>query len=260
MIRFASLGSGSKGNALLVQSGRTRVLIDCGFGPRVLAQRLARLGVVPEQLDAVLITHEHSDHVAGLAALARRVACPVYLTAGTRRALERRQALNCCPLIELTRGESFVVGDFAVFALAVPHDAAEPVQYILTDGAVRLGVLTDCGRVTHEMRNALQYCDGLVIEFNHDLRMLECGPYPAFLKARIAGPEGHLDNASAGHLLASVAHSGIQHVVGAHLSEKNNAPAIVRTVMAHALGAAPEQMQIASQDDGFDWRTLGGRA
>ena len=260
MIRFASLGSGSKGNALLVQSGRTRLLIDCGFGPRALVQRLARLGVVPEQLDAVLVTHEHSDHVAGLPALARRVACPIYLTRGTHRALSRRHALASCPVVELTGGVSFAVGDLSVFPLAVPHDAAEPVQYILTDGAVRLGVLTDCGRVTDAMVAALKLCEGLVIEFNHDLEMLERGPYPEFLKARIAGPDGHLDNASAASLLARVAHAHIQHAVAAHLSEKNNTPAIVRGEMARALGGEPEHMQLATQDSGFFWRELGGRA
>lgn len=258
MIRFASLGSGSKGNALLVQSGRTRLLIDCGFGPRVLTQRLARLGVVPEQLDAVLVTHEHSDHVAGLAALARRIACPVYLTRGTHQAIIRRQALAPCPVIEVRCGKSFAVGELSVFPLAVPHDAAEPVQYVLADGAVRLGVLTDCGRVTDAMATALKRCEGLVIEFNHDLEMLDRGPYPAFLKARIAGPEGHLDNASAGQLLARVAHARIQHVVGAHLSEKNNTPAIVKAAMAHALGDTPQNMHVATQDAGFHWRELGG--
>ncbi len=258
MIRFASLGSGSKGNSLLVQSGRTRLLIDCGFAPRELARRLARLGVVPEQLDAVLVTHEHSDHVAGLAALTRRVACPVYLTRGTHRALARRQTLDSCPVVELACAESFAVGDLSVFPFAVPHDAAEPVQYVLTDGASRLGVLTDCGRVTRDMLAALQNCEGLVIEFNHDLTMLARGPYPAFLKARIAGPRGHLDNASAAHLLASVVHSRVQHVVGAHLSEKNNSRAIVKAAMACALGAPPDDMHVATQDTGFGWRELGG--
>ncbi len=257
MIRFVSLGSGSKGNALLVHAGTTRVLIDCGFGVRALAERLARVGVVPEQLDAVFVTHEHSDHVAGLAALQRRTGCPIYATAGTLDAVSRRQRLIGSQR-RIKRGVSVAIGDLLIHPYEVPHDAAEPVQFVISDGAARLGVLTDAGRVTDHMFDALSGCEGLVLEFNHDLAMLRGGPYPHFLKQRIAGEYGHLDNDMAADLLARLAHTRLQQVLGAHLSEQNNRPALVCAAMAGALGARASEMRLASQQAGSDWLVVGG--
>ena len=252
MIRFASLGSGSKGNALLVQSGRTRLLVDCGFGPRELVRRLARLGVVPEQLDAVLVTHEHSDHIAGLAALVRRVACPVHVTRGTCAALGAR-----APAAESVRtiraGETFTIGDLSVAPYAVPHDAREPVQYVLSTSRLRLGVLTDAGHVTAAMQAMLAGCDALVLEFNHDLELLEAGPYPRFLKTRIGGPQGHLDNEAAATLLERTDSARLQHVCAAHLSEQNNCRERVASRLARALSPTRATSGIASQRDGTPW-------
>ncbi|MBT0961501.1 MBL fold metallo-hydrolase [Denitromonas iodatirespirans] len=257
MIRFASLGSGSRGNALLVQAGRTRLLIDCGFGPRVLAQRLARLGVVPEQIDAVLLTHEHSDHVAGVGALAKRFCCPVYLSPGTRRALERRQ--HAVPhLREFEVSAAFPIQDFQVRPYAVPHDAAEPTQFVLDAEGLSLGILTDAGRVTDAMRKALAGCAGLMLEFNHDATMLANGPYPARLKNRIAGGQGHLDNDTASDLLRQLHRGSLQAVLAAHLSETNNHPAQVAKQLGEVLGDNPVAWQIASQAAGSDWMTLQG--
>ena len=256
MIRFASLGSGSRGNALLVQSGRTRLLIDCGFGPRVLAQRLARLGVVPEQIDAVLITHEHSDHVAGVAALAKRYACPVYLSAGTRQALARRQ-IAVPHLEEIDPAASFTIHDVEVRPYAVPHDAAEPTQFVLASDGIRLGVLTDAGSITPAMLDALRGCNGLMLEFNHDADMLARGPYPEYLKARVGGAYGHLDNGMATDLLAQLRSDALQVVLAAHLSETNNHPDHVRAHLARVLAGAPTAWHVASQHDGSGWLTLG---
>ncbi|KAA3654268.1 MAG: MBL fold metallo-hydrolase [Proteobacteria bacterium] len=254
-MRFASLGSGSRGNALLVQSGRTRLLIDCGFGPRVLAQRLARLGVVPEQIDAVLITHEHSDHVAGVAALAKRYGCPVYLSAGTRQALASRQVV-VPHLEEIDPSAAFTLQDFDVHPYTVPHDAAEPTQFVLASAGLRLGVLTDAGSVTPSMHEALRGCHGLMLEFNHDADMLARGPYPAFLKARVGGALGHLDNGMAADLLASLRGDALQVVLAAHLSETNNHPDHVEALLARVLAGRPTAWQVASQHAGSDWLTI----
>lgn len=258
MIRFASLGSGSRGNALLVVSGKTRVLIDCGFGIRALAGRLARLGTVPDQLDAVIVTHEHSDHIGGVAALQRRTACPVYLSAGTHAAMRPRHPLNG-PVHHVCADTSFSVGDLEIRPFSVPHDARSPLQYVIGDGAVRLGVLTDTGSVTDDMVSALSACEALVLEFNHDSEMLETGPYPVFLKRRIAGPEGHLDNATAAGLLARLNHERLQHVMAAHLSEQNNTRARVAQEVAAVLSIAPHDVCIASQSLGHDWLQIGAR-
>lgn len=259
MLRFASLGSGSKGNALLVQSGATRVLVDCGFGWRALSARAARLGFVPAQLDAIIVTHEHSDHVAGLGVLQRRLSCPVYLTDGTRRALSARQGFDG-PFVEVAAGCAFSIGDLTILPYAVPHDAREPVQYVIGNGAVRLGVLTDAGAVTEAMVETLCDCEGLVLEFNHDRQMLADGPYPAFLKQRISGGYGHLDNAASAALLGRLGHSRLQHVVAAHLSEKNNTPALVRGVLAQVLGVEEAATCLATQQEGSAWFELGGRS
>jgi phosphoribosyl 1,2-cyclic phosphodiesterase len=255
VIRFASLGSGSRGNALLVQSGRTRLLIDCGFGPRVLAQRLARLGVVPEQIDAVLLTHEHSDHVAGVAALAKRFSCPVYASAGTRRALARRQIAVPC-LEDIDGTADFVIQDLQIRPYAVPHDAEQPIQFVVSAEGLSLGVLTDAGRVTASMRDTLRGCAGLMLEFNHDAAMLAHGPYPASLKARISGGLGHLENRVAAELLCALRGDDLQVVLAAHLSETNNDPAHVTACLVQALTDTPIAWQIATQQAGSEWMEL----
>jgi len=255
VIRFVSLGSGSKGNALLVHAGTTRILIDCGLGIRTLTQRLGRVGVIPEQLDAVLVTHEHSDHSAGLQALQRRTGCPVFATAGSLQAITARTPLPGAVNV-IAAGQPFQVDDLDIHPYAVPHDALEPTQFVVGDGAFRLGVLTDAGHVTETMVAALEACDGLVLEFNHDRQMLASGPYPAFLKRRIAGEHGHLDNDTAAGLLSKLAHARLQQVLGAHLSEQNNQPSLVRGAMAAALGILPQDVRIATQREGSDWLAL----
>jgi len=258
VIRFISLGSGSKGNALLVHSGTTRILIDCGLGIRALTERLGRARVIPEQLDAVLVTHEHSDHCAGLRALQRRTGCPVFATAGTFRTMDARASLNG-PRSVIQAGTSIEIDGLQIEIYAVPHDASEPVQFVLGDGGHRLGILTDAGHVTEAMADSLSGCHGLVLEFNHDRQMLATGPYPAFLKQRIAGEQGHLANDTSADLLRRLAHGGLQHVLGAHLSEQNNQPALVRAAMAEALGVNPAEVCLASQHAGSEWLELRGQ-
>lgn len=254
-MRFASLGSGSKGNALLVESGDTRLLLDCGFGLAEITVRLARLGLDASCLDAIIVTHEHGDHGGGVAMLASRFEVAVYLTRGTLSALgaDGRSIPRAVLIDPYT---AFAVDGIEVRPFPVPHDAREPVQFVLTDGAARLGVLTDTGQPTPHIAQSLSGVDALVLECNHDLDMLMGGPYPAHLKNRIAGRHGHLSNAASAELVQAMDCSRLQHLVAAHLSQTNNTPELARAAIAGALGCAPDWIGVATQDDGFGWREI----
>ena len=256
-MRFASLASGSRGNCLVAEAGGTRVLLDCGLSPRETARRLARLGIDPAELSGILVTHEHEDHVGGAFAFAAAHSLTVFLTRGTLRA-----AADAGKAIEGVRTElvdgrnAFAVGALEARPFTVPHDAREPVQYVLSDGAWSLGVLTDIGAPTPHVLEMLSGCDALVLECNHDRAMLREGGYPRWLKQRIGGPLGHLDNQQAAELLGALERSRLQHVIGAHLSQQNNRPALARAALACALGCAEDWVGLATQDEGFDWREL----
>lgn len=254
-MRFALLGSGSLGNALVVEAGRTRLLMDCGFSVGETVRRLERLALSPDQLSGILITHEHDDHFGGVARLARKFSLPVWVTPGTLRGLEALLE----GVAEVRRIEGYArlsIGDIEVQPFPVPHDAREPAQYVFGDGARRLGVLTDTGCATAHIRRVLDRCDALVLETNHDCGLLAAGDYPETLKRRIAGRLGHLDNAAAAALLAALDCSRLRHMVAAHLSQSNNRPDLARTALAVPLGCSPEWIAVASQDEGVDWRQL----
>ncbi len=253
-MRFASLGSGSKGNALLVEAGSTRVLIDAGFGPREMSRRLERLGLTADAVDAVLVTHEHTDHIGGAFSCARRFGWSVALTHGTLAA--SRDVDVDARITIIDSHDAFSVGDVSIQPFPVPHDAREPVQFILADGVRRLGVLTDAGHVTPHMIAMLDGCDALVLECNHDAGMLEQGRYPQALKRRIGGLWGHLDNAAAASLLSRIGVSKLQHVVAAHLSEENNSPMLAQVALSAVLGCAQDWIGIATQNEGFSWREI----
>ncbi|MBI4755435.1 MAG: MBL fold metallo-hydrolase [Betaproteobacteria bacterium] len=254
-MRFASLGSGSRGNALLVQAGKTTVLIDCGFGPRETRSRLHRLGVEPEFLNAILVTHEHSDHVSGLMGFARRHGVTVWMTAGTLAGLGSEAGEGA--RIEIFDSHTvFDIADLQVAPFPVPHDAREPVQFMLSDGRHRLGHLTDAGCTTPHIERMLSGCHALVLECNHDAELLEAGTYPRALKRRIAGRFGHLENSAARALLAALDRSRLNHVVAAHLSQSNNTPDLARSALAAAMGCEPEEIDVADQDTGLGWRDL----
>ena len=176
-MRFASLGSGSEGNSLVVQVGATVVMMDCGFSLAETELRLARAGLMPEDIAAILVTHEHLDHIGGVARFARKHKLPVWLTHGTAKVFDRGSLSNT--LINFVDPHhAFSVGDLQVTPYFVPHDAFEPVQYVFSDGNARLGVLTDTGSITAHIEKTLSGCDALVLECNHDLDMLMSGPYP----------------------------------------------------------------------------------
>ncbi|PTB19803.1 MBL fold metallo-hydrolase [Trinickia symbiotica] len=259
-MRFASLGSGSEGNALIVEahSGATttRVLLDCGFSAKELERRLARLNRCIEQLDAILITHEHSDHIGSALTVARKWAVPLYTSWGTARAVGADEAN--VDLHVLWGDETVAIGDLQVCPYTVPHDAREPLQFVFSDGANRLGVLTDVGVSTPHITEVLSGCDGLVLECNHDLGMLAASRYPQSLKARIGGKHGHLSNDAAAEILAALDRTRLKHLVAAHLSQQNNLPGLARSALATVLGASADDVVVASQEEGFAWLELVG--
>lgn len=254
-MRFASLGSGSEGNSLVVQVGATAVMMDCGFGLAATEARLARAGLRPDNIDAILVTHEHSDHIGGVAQFARKHKLPVWLTHGTFKVFNQGSLSNA--LVNFVDPhETFSVGDIHVTPYFVPHDALEPVQYVFSDGSARLGVLTDTGSITAHIESTLSGCDALVLECNHDLDMLMNGPYPASLKRRVSGRFGHLDNVTAASLLARLDCSRLKHVFAAHLSRRNNLPSLATAALAGVLGCEQGWIGIAEQGSGFGWREI----
>ena len=248
--RFASLGSGSKGNGTLVEAGGVRVLVDCGFGLKDTQARLARLGLEAGQLDAILVTHEHSDHAGGVARLARRFNLPVYGTHGTVRRMKNPENLT---IRSFDAEACFEIGSVRVTAFSVPHDAVQPCQFRFDWGGRSLGVLSDLGHVTPHVTDALRGLDALMLEFNHDPQMLRDGPYPPALRARVAGDWGHLSNAQAAALLGQLPHPRLQHLWLTHLSETNNTPAHALMSIEDALGAPHRLARCATQLAGFGW-------
>ncbi len=252
-MRFASLGSGSRGNGMLVEVGATTVLVDCGFSAIQATKRMARLGKRPEDLDAIVVTHEHADHIGGVSVLARRHKLPVYLTPGTARhpkmaELSELSLFNC--------HEPFAIGDIAVQPYPVPHDAFEPCQFVFGDGALRLGLLTDVGCWTPHIEAQLSGCDALMLESNHDAVMLAQGSYPPSLKRRVAGEQGHLSNVQSARLLSRLDCSKLQHIVAAHLSEQNNTAELAQEALSHSLNCETAWVAVADQNQGLDWREI----
>ncbi len=254
-MRFASLGSGSSGNGLVVEAGSTRVLVDCGFSLSETRMRLARIGLTPEDLDAILVTHEHSDHIGGVARLAVKHDLPVWCTHGTL--VNWRMQTDNLPFTEMIDSHrSFSIGELEILPFPVPHDAREPVQFVFSGACARLGVLTDAGHITPHIAGCLGGVNALVLECNHDTQMLENGPYPPSLRRRVGGQYGHLENRQAASLLANMDVSGLRHVIAAHLSQKNNKPSLARTALASALNCEPEWIEVACQEEGFPWRCI----
>ncbi len=254
-MRFASLGSGSEGNALVVGLPQDDgfLLVDCGFALKEVARRLARLRLELSGLRAILVTHEHSDHVGGVFKLAAAAAVPVYLTYGTREGSRRLSTFDeqVCRLI--SPDQPVEIHGLGVIPFPVPHDAREPVQYIFEDRASRLGLLTDIGRSTPHVIAALGGVTALVLEANHDRSMLADGHYPPALKRRIGGDYGHLENQAAAAILASVDRSRLHTVVAAHLSRHNNRADLARLALANVMNCAPEVIPVADQDLGSAW-------
>lgn len=265
-MRFASLGSGSEGNSLVIETpasdgvgehGRPwRVMVDCGFGVRQAEARLTRLGIAPASLDAILITHEHGDHIGGVFALARRYRIAVWATHGTLQSV-MRERFDSVDIRICSSHQPFAVGALSVQPFPVPHDAREPTQFVFDDGRHRLGVLTDAGCCTAHIVDSLSGCDALVMECNHDAAMLEASDYPYPLKRRIGGDFGHLSNECATEIVARLDRSRLSRIVAAHLSRANNTAELARTALALATGWSASRIDVADQHRGFDWIELG---
>ena len=254
MLRFKSLGSGSSGNATLVEaSGSTpyRLLIDCGLGLKQLLARLGRAGLQPEDIHAIFITHEHGDHIGCVRALSLRYRIPVWMSGGTHAAMG---SPDFDGLLGTARdGEAIDLGGLQLTPFTVPHDAREPLQLSCTDGATKLGVLTDLGHATKHVLTHLRACDALLLECNHDADMLAESSYPAFLKHRVGGLYGHLSNTAAAEIARTLMHHGLKHIVAAHLSAQNNRPVLVQALLAQVLSCAAEDIIVARQDEGCRW-------
>jgi phosphoribosyl 1,2-cyclic phosphodiesterase len=257
MIRFASLGSGSKGNATLIESGvkesDTRILLDCGFSTIEVESRLARLNRTASSITAIVITHEHSDHINGVGRLARKYNIPVWLTVGT---WDKCRDSDFPDTNFIDCHQDFEIDGINLHPFPVPHDAREPCQFVFSDGTSRLGIATDLGSITPHVIEQLNNLDGLLIECNYDAQMLFNGSYPQSLKERVSSNKGHLDNRQSTQLLQSLSLKKLKHVIGMHVSAKNNTPEYALNALCAGLNCDNDAVMLASQDDGFDWREL----
>ena len=256
MIAFASLGSGSRGNAACVRMGEALLLVDCGFSLRQAESRLERLGVHPADIDAILVTHEHSDHASGVPALAARYGIEVHATHGTLKSFAP-DALDGVPVATPVQGgRPFSLKGVAVMPVTVPHDAREPVQFVFQYGGRRIGVISDLGCPTPHVLEHYRGCHGLLLESNHDRQMLMRGSYPPHLKRRIAGDLGHLSNSQAGEFLAAVAMPEMDVVIG-HVSERNNHPDLLEDTFGGWRGRI-RSLSYATQQGGAPWTVVDG--
>ncbi|MCJ7798762.1 MAG: MBL fold metallo-hydrolase [Polaromonas sp.] len=256
MLRFKSLGSGSTGNATLVEASGPkplRLLVDCGLGLKQLSVRLAGAGLTNLDIDAIFITHEHSDHVGCARQFSLRHGVPVWMSSGTYEGIG---APDFGGLLHTARdGEAIDFGSLQIMPFTVPHDAREPLQLTCTDGSAKLGILTDLGHATSHLLAHLKHCNALLLECNHDSDLLAQSSYPPFLKRRVGGKYGHLSNTAAGSIAKSLAHKGLKHLVTAHLSEQNNRPELAYQAMADALGSMTE-VTIADAGTGTRWLSV----
>jgi len=243
-MRLCVLGSGSRGHAVYVEAGRTRVLFDAGFSGKQIRERLGSIGADLDDLSAIVISHEHTDHIAGLRVLGRKL--PVYATRGTLSAIEDRFELNGMEIIK--PGDWCEIKDIKFLPVSLSHDANEPVGFVIEDGSSRAAVITDLGAVTNVVRHHLKDVALAVVESNHDAKMLRDGPYSWELKQRIKSRRGHLSNTQAANLVSAIAHPGLKQVMVAHLSEKNNLPELAKGEAEAALDGNNSKVQVCLQD------------
>jgi phosphoribosyl 1,2-cyclic phosphodiesterase len=244
------LGSGSRGNALVVHGAGTAVLLDAGFSARELEQRLEQSGLAPTALQAIIVSHEHADHVRGLRVFAERYSLPVFANRGTAMVLRQRDA-HLGQLRLFAAGNPFEVGPFSVYPFSIPHDANDPVAFVLQTGARRIGIATDLGHVNHLVTHQLRECDALILESNHDLELLGSSTRPWALKQRILSRHGHLSNAACMELLGAVVHARTRHVVMAHASTECNRYELVTKLVGDCLlrlGRTDITAHVARQD------------
>jgi phosphoribosyl 1,2-cyclic phosphodiesterase len=226
-MRFSVLGSGSRGNSVYIESGETAILIDAGFSGKEIEIRLQSIGRNLSNVQALCITHEHNDHIRGAGVISRRCKIPAYINGGTLTAGEKRMG-KLFAQKEFETGELLQIGDLQVRSFRISHDTADPVGYVVSDGKRSVGYCTDTGKVSHLIGQRLAECNGLILEFNHNLQMLKEGPYPLPLQQRVRSSRGHLSNEDAAEFLAGLIGDHLHTAVLAHLSETNNTPELAR--------------------------------
>jgi len=250
-VKLTILGSGSSGNCAYVETGETRLLVDAGFSPRQIRQRLAGISRVPENLTAILVTHEHSDHIQGLAGIAEKLNIPVYCNRATKEEIEHLLKVRIDFRL-FTTGAGFEVGDIAVETFSIPHDAQDPVGFLLRTSAGNIGFATDLGHFTRLVGERVRHANALVLESNHDVKMLQdCKHRPWSLKQRILGRHGHLSNEAAAEAIEQIMTAEMRHLYLGHLSRECNKPELAHKVMTAKLqqiGASHVQLQLAAQD------------
>ncbi len=252
-IQFCSLGSGSKGNGTLVAFDKTIILIDCGFSVKESVRRLALKGISPQQISAIMVTHEHSDHVSGVAGLANKYSIPVWLSKGTSL---HKKCASIKSIQLFNSHQSFHLGGIYVTPVTVPHDAREATQFILSAANQSLGLLTDVGHITNHILDAYSACNALLLEFNYDQQMLIQGPYPHALKQRVSGGLGHLSNQQAAEMLTCMDLSNLRKLVAMHISAENNRSDLVEQKLSSIAAINSIKYCLANQAEGFDWLSL----
>ncbi len=245
-LKFCALASGSKGNALYVSDGSTSILVDAGLSGVEIERRMAEMEIDPASISAIVVSHEHTDHIRGVGVLCRRYGCTAYFTQDTWKAsskavgkIEKRKYF--------TPGHAFTLGKLSIHPFSLSHDAVNPTGFTVSGSQGKIGIATDLGIATAMVRNHLQDCNILLIEANHDVQMLLDGPYPWHLKQRIKGRSGHLSNDSTYELLGELLHEGLTHVILGHLSETNNLPQIALDTVAPALDGHSALLYAAHQ-------------
>lgn len=276
MLRYKNLSSGSTGNATLVEAtggvvaNTSRLLVDCGLGLQRLMAALDLAGVRPSHINAIFITHEHGDHLGCVVQFASRYSIPVWASSGTHAALKDMRLRQKARLPEQTKlapdFDDLVriaqdtcpveLGELQFNPFTVPHDAREPLQLSCTDGHSKLGILTDLGHGSRHVLEQLAHCHALLLECNHDTKMLANSSYPPFLKSRVGGDFGHLSNTAAAEILAVLQHDGLRHVAAAHLSQQNNKAELAQNSLSSVLGCPPDEVMIAQPDVGTPWLTV----
>jgi len=253
IIQFCSLGSGSKGNGTLISFANTIILIDCGFSTKETCKRLSLRGLHPEQISAILVTHEHADHIAGVSGLSNKYSVPVWINKGTSlhakcASIKTRQIFNS--------HHSFQLGDFEILPVTVPHDSREATQFVLTAGEQSIGLLTDVGHITQHIIDSYSVCDALLLEFNYEHDYLMQGSYPLSLKRRVSGDFGHLSNQQAIEMLIQIASPKLQMLVAMHMSEENNSAELIKSKIEELTELSHVTHFVAEQSKGFEWFSL----
>lgn len=247
-MKFSVLGSGSRGNAVYIESGSTGILIDAGFSGKELERRLQSIGRTLSDVKALCLTHEHNDHISGAGVVSRRCKVPIYANGATFKEGENRLG-RIHSRKEFETGDQMVICDLKVRSFRISHDSVDPVGFVVGDGKSSIGYCTDTGKVSHLMARRLAQCNGLILEFNHNLEMLRNGPYPLPLQQRVRSSKGHLCNEAAARFFAELPKDDMKCVVQAHLSEKNNTPELARNALLEYAKDWPEAAIYLAQQD-----------